>query len=219
VAVAAGLALMAMAGAAAAWIAARRTPAVPAPAEAVAPAPKVRSAPEILPIAPRAPTVEATPTTRTVAEGHRRHAPATAIATAPATPPVQPDGPDRLFADANTARGAGDLRAAAARYELLERQYPQSPEANVSLVSAGDLLARLGEPATALERFDRYLAANPRGPLAPEALFGRARCLRELGRPRDEASAWRALLETTPGSVYDRTARRRLDELRAEPAQ
>jgi TolA-binding protein len=210
-AVAAGLALMAMAGGAAAWMAARRAPAPPAqvvdPAPARSPRSAPRVAPEITPIPPAVPVAEPIASARPVAESHRRRGP-TVDRVAPDL-----DAPDRLFAQANAARGAGDLRAAASGYERLERQYPRSPEATVSLVSAGDLLARLGDPAGALQRFDRYLAENARGPLAPEALFGRARCLRELGRPRDEAGAWRALLRDFPGSLYDRTARNRLDEL------
>ena len=150
---------------------------------------------------------------------HRRRGPggeraAAARSTRVETP--EADGPGTLFAQANATRGAGDLREAAARYNQLERRYPDSPEANVSLVSAGDLLARLGDPAAALDQFDRYLARNVRGALAPEALFGRARCLRELGRRQDEADAWGALFGSFPGSLYNRTARRRLNELRAD---
>jgi outer membrane protein assembly factor BamD (BamD/ComL family) len=123
------------------------------------------------------------------------------------------DGPGALFAAANAARGDGDLRTATVRYELLEHRYPASPEATVSQVSAGDLLARLGEPAAALEHFDHYLAAKARGPLVSEALFGRARCLRDLGRGRDELETWRELIRRFPGSIYEGTARRRVDEL------
>jgi TolA-binding protein len=206
-AVAAGVAVMALAGGAAAWMAARRAAAPPPEPGDLAPARSVRSAPEITPLVRRAAVAEPVASARPAAEVHRRRAPAAE------RPAPEVETADKLFAQANAARGAGDLRAAALGYERLERQYPGSPEAAVSLVSAGDLLARQGAPAAALDRFDRYLAGNARGPLAPEALFGRARCLRELGRPRDEAEAWRALLGGFPGSVYDRTARRRLDEL------
>jgi outer membrane protein assembly factor BamD (BamD/ComL family) len=123
------------------------------------------------------------------------------------------DEAGQLFAAANAARGAGDLRVAARRYELLERRHPASPEAAVSLVSAGDVLLRLGETAAALEHFDRYLGSNGRGALALEALFGRARALRDLERRPDELETWRELLRRFPGSLYEATARRRLDEL------
>ena len=122
------------------------------------------------------------------------------------------DDASHLFAAANAARGTGDLRAAARRYNLLERRYPASPEAAVSLVSAGDVLMRLGESSAALAHFNRYLA-DERGPLALEALFGRARSLHDLGRRPDELETWRELLRKFPGSLYETTARRRVAEL------
>ena len=215
-AIAAGVALVAVAGAAAAWVAGRRMAEPPAHVSEKATRPR---APEIASIAPPLPVAESVPSRPAVTDGHRRRGPGgDRAASARNVPPEapEPEGPGGLFAQANAARGAGDLRAAAEHYERLERLYPYSQEATVSLVSAGDLLARLGEPARALERFERYLAQNARGALAPEALFGRARCLQELGRRRDEADAWRALLESFPRSVYERTARRRLDMLRAD---
>jgi len=215
-AIAAGVALLALASAAAAWVAGRRSsePAAHVVETAIPP-----RATKPVPIAVAMPATEPVIGARALGDGHRRGGSlgdrATSVQRARAEAP-QPEGPDRLFAEANAARGAGDLREAAERYERLERQYPDSPEAAVSLVSAGDLLARLGDPAAALHRFDSYLARNTSGTLAPEALFGRARCLRELGRRQDEADAWRALVERFPGSLYDRTARRRLDELRPD---
>jgi TolA-binding protein len=215
-AVAAGVALLAVAGVAAAWVSARRLANAPAHIVERASPP---TAPQIASIATAMHATAPVAGPPAASDGHRRRVPqgeraASARSARVETP--EPDGPDRLFAQANATRGAGDLREAAERYEQLERRYPDSPEANVSLVSAGDLLARLGDPAAALDRFDRYLARNVRGALAPEALFGRARCLRELGRRQDEADAWRALVASFPGSLYDRTARRRLNELRAD---
>jgi len=118
-----------------------------------------------------------------------------------------------LFADANGARRALDLRRATDLYLALDRRFPESPEAPVALVSAGDLLSRLGEPAAALQAFDRYLDRRPDGGLAPEALFGRARTFRQLARRQDEIDAWRRLLRAFPGSVYESAGRQRLGEL------
>ena len=118
-----------------------------------------------------------------------------------------------LFAAANAARRARDLRGAIDRYLALEQRFPDSEEALVSRVAAGDLLSRLGEREAALQAFDRYLVRRPEGALAPEALFGRARLLETLGRRADEVHAWRRLLHVFPGSIYEIAARRRLDEL------
>ena len=105
------------------------------------------------------------------------------------------------------------MRGAIERYLALERRFPDSEEALVSLVSAADLLARQGDPDGALRLFDRYLVRRPEGPLAPEAQFGRARSLRQLGRRDDEIAAWRRLLRAFPGSIYEPASRQRLDEL------
>jgi hypothetical protein len=89
----------------------------------------------------------------------------------------------------------------------------RGPEATLSLVSLGGLLLHNGSPAAALAQFDRYLGvAGPR-PLAVEALYGRGRALRALGRAGDEAQTWRRLLREHPGSPYAEHARRRLAEL------
>jgi hypothetical protein len=56
------------------------------------------------------------------------------------------------------------------------------------------------------------------GPLREEALFGRARCLREIGDKASqtlEEETWARLVRDFPGSAYGPVARERLDELRA----
>lgn len=225
IAFAAGAALMAVAGAAAAWVVLQRTPTTIRTSEAprpgvTMPSPMQATTPSSSPESPvaTAPPNVATPEVnrRAVETRHVRTATAEArdaLVGNRADPGDPSQGASQLFAAANSARGAGDLRAAARKYELLERRYPAAPEAVVSLVSAGDLLMRLGETSDALEHFDRYLATNGRDSLALEALFGRARSLHDLGRQRDELQTWRELLRRFPGSLYEATARHRVDEL------
>ena len=218
VAFAAGAALTAVAGVAAAWAVLQRAfspSSTREVARSAAGAPAAANAAPPRPLAQVA--VVVAPTSKpAVGARHVRVAAAEARGSLTGNREVPSDPTDdagALFAAANAARGAGDLRTAALRYQLLERRYPASPEAMVSLVSAGDLLARLGEPAAALDRFERYLATDARGPLASEALFGRARCLRDLGRRHDELETWREVLRRFPGSAYETTARARVDEL------
>ncbi len=218
VAFAAATALMAVAGVAAAWMVLQRASAPSRTRELLRPAVAAPVATSAAPLPPLAQAPLVIPPTSKPAVGPRHVRLAAADARGPVTgnrgvPSEPTDDAGSLFAAANAARGAGELRTAALRYQLLERRYPASPEATVSLVSAGDLLARLGEPASALDRFERYLATDARGPLVSEALFGRARCLRELGRRRDELETWRELLRRFPGSAYETTARARVDEL------
>ncbi|HET6146287.1 MAG TPA: hypothetical protein VFH68_02055 [Polyangia bacterium] len=218
-AVAAAVALLASAGGAAAWVTLRRPPPPARPttnsaggaptAPARSPAPGPGTAPD--PVAP-APAA-APPPVAAHRPARAAVAPSAAAASRRAGALVPEPNAADLFAAANAARGARDLRGAVTRYRLLQARYPGSAEARVSYVSAGDLLAQLAAPAEALAQFDRYLAPRPAGALAPEALFGRARSLQALDRRADENEAWRELLRRFPGSIYEVAARRRLDEL------
>jgi tetratricopeptide (TPR) repeat protein len=214
-AAAAGLALLVAAGGAAAWVSVRGFP-------SRSPETRVVARPES-----RTPRGEVTPVARRLDETTEREAPSGRVPTAmtrhggagergrsPRTPlaTTAPTAAE-LFTDANAARRALDLRRATDLYLTLDRRFPESAEAPVALVSAGDLLSRLGEPAAALQAFDRYLDRRPDGALAPEALFGRARTFRQLARRQDEIDAWRRLLRAFPGSVYDSAGRQRLGEL------
>jgi TolA-binding protein len=230
---AAAVALVAAAGAAAAWVSVRRQPLpsaeagrAPRPepvgsavaARAAAPAPAsepsleavAREEAGIEAAAARAPRRAPAPATSRTLARRRTRASAQPEPTPGATQPTAAE----LFAAANAARRARDLRGAIDRYLGLEQRFPDSEEALVARVSAGDLLSRVGEREAALQAFDRYLARRPDGALAPEALFGRARLLEALARRADESAAWQRLLRTFPGSVYEPAARRRLDELR-----
>jgi len=87
-----------------------------------------------------------------------------------------------LFGRAVKEREQGRTLEAIATFRSLQHRFPRSPEARVSWVSLGDLLLDDGDPAAALRAFDAYLVAQPSGPLAPEALLGKARALSALGQ-------------------------------------
>jgi TolA-binding protein len=119
-----------------------------------------------------------------------------------------------LFQSANAERRRGHLTTAISLYDELERRFPRSEEARTSHVSLGRLLLERGLWAEALPQLDEYLAANPAGTLAPEALFGEARALESLGRLDEARRAWTRLLGSYPDSVYATQARQRLEALR-----
>jgi TolA-binding protein len=119
-----------------------------------------------------------------------------------------------LFAEANRLRAAGRMSQAIRGYRLLQEQFPRSPEAILSRVSLGNLLMGRNEAEPALEQFNAYLSANPAGVLGEEALFGKARALRALGRSAQEREACALLLLAYPRSVYEPFARASLRELR-----
>jgi TolA-binding protein len=223
-AAAAGLALLVAAGGAAAWVSVHGLPSRSLETRVLA---RPEGAPRAEVARASAPGKEAAargePSGR-VPNGEKRsppneksvvrHVAASEHGSSPREGLATPDAtPAELFAEANAARRARDLRRASDLYLALDRRFPESAEAPVALVSAGDLLSRLGEPAAALQAFDRYLDRRPSGALAPEALFGRARALRQLARRQDEVDTWRRLLDTFPGSIYESAGRQRLGEL------
>ena len=162
-----------------------------------------------------APTVEtaraAAPAVRVVAS-----APAAAVApvvavvpvVAPAVAPV-PTTASGLFESANAARRSGDTVTALARYDALESQFPSTREAHVAKATTGKLLLDRGDSASALARFDAYLASGA-AELREEAMAGRATALERLLRGDEESRAWEALVATYPGTPYGTHARARI---------
>jgi hypothetical protein len=119
--------------------------------------------------------------------------------------------PSALLARARKELAAGNARAALAVYERLRATHPTSPEARTVLVTIGKLELDLKQPARALASFDTYLAA--RGPLAPEALAGKIRALRALGRADDERRAIETYLSRHPDGFDAPLLRQRLEVL------
>ncbi len=193
----------------------RETPAPVAtalPSKPIATPPPV-TAPAIVSAEPSAEPVPVAEAPRARARGHA----GTAKLRAKAEQPVPTA--ERLFAEANARRKAGDVARARSLYAELERRYPSSPEAQVASASLGRLLLeRAGDPQGALDQYDRLLARPPgsmaQPALAEEALFGRATALRRMGRAAEEKQTWLELLARFPGSVYAERARARLRALK-----
>ena len=119
-----------------------------------------------------------------------------------------------LLAEAGRARGEGQVDRAVSLYRNLQREFPGTPEAQVSTVPLGRLLLDAGSARAALAVFDAYLRNVPRGPLVAEALYGRGRALEALGDADEERHAWERLVTDHGGSAYAPHARRRLATLR-----
>lgn len=147
---------------------------------------------------------------------HSAHALVHRVAAAAPAASATADNPDSarsLFAAANRARKSGDTPGAVALYRSLQQQFPSSQEAALSQVTLSTLLLA-SDPSQALAGFDAYLARGGQ-PLEAEALVGRARALRGLGRSTAELAAWREVRSRYPNSVYARQAQERLDALSA----
>ncbi len=150
------------------------------------------------------------PAPRTVRQHRRSSSPPSEMADESSASTDEPrDTAATLFSEANRARRAGELASSVQLYRRLQRAFPNSPEAQLSLVTLGTLQLDSGNPRGALVTFERYLGAGGR-PLEAEALYGRARALSRLGWKNRAARAWQDLVDKHPTSGYAAEARERL---------
>jgi TolA-binding protein len=119
-----------------------------------------------------------------------------------------------LFSEANEARRRGDIERARWLYRTLRETHPTAKESLLSHALLARFELQHGAATAALLEFDQYLRLAPAGPLAEESLEGRATAYRQLGMHAQESMAWRELLNRFPGSVYARTAKERMRDLR-----
>ncbi|MCP4677804.1 MAG: tetratricopeptide repeat protein [Deltaproteobacteria bacterium] len=116
-----------------------------------------------------------------------------------------------LLSKAQSLRAERDWVGAARIYRKLIKKFPGSDETRASLVSFGEIqLKKLGKPSSALKQFNRYLSTAGNGPLAQEALFGKARALRKLDRTSEEKTTLESFLARFPSAIQAREARERL---------
>jgi TolA-binding protein len=127
-----------------------------------------------------------------------------------AEPPPDTPTSGTLFRDANRARREGNAAQALALYETLQRDHPSAAESDAADIPLGMLHAQSGTADRAVRHFERYLAAAPSGPLAPEALFGLAQAHASAGRSVDARRVWTDLLARFPDSAYAGAARAKL---------
>ena len=107
------------------------------------------------------------------------------------------------------ARGGG--KAALPLYQRLRTTYPASPEAFTVLVTIGQIELDLRSPSRALSAFDAYLRRG--GPLAPEALAGKIRALRALGKATEERATIDEYLTKYPGGFEAQALKKRIEAL------
>jgi hypothetical protein len=195
------------------------TPTPPPPA----PTPAPRSAPRVVVPAPLAPEPQVVapepapvvaPSPVVVAPRVVRSVPAprevVAVAKVEETPAIPPE-PDALtlFVRAHYARVHGETANAIRDFRQVVARYPNAPETSLAWAELGQLLLGRGEPASALEAFDAYLASSDQS-LREEIRGARALALAALNRTADEREAWEALLRDYPEGVYAPRARARL---------
>jgi TolA-binding protein len=110
-----------------------------------------------------------------------------------------------LLGQAMAERQQGRWQSAVLALRSLQREFRDSPEASVALVSLGNLLLDDDEAAEALPLFRQYCQQSPSGALVPEAMAGQARALERLQRTVEARALWLDLRRRFPGSVHART--------------
>jgi TolA-binding protein len=115
-----------------------------------------------------------------------------------------------LLSAAGRARRIGQPKQALELLQTLRSHYPNSPEASASEITLGKLQLETGAVAVALGHFDAYLQRSPSGALTPEALWGRAQALTQLGRSSEAQQSLSQLLQRYPASPYASAARAKL---------
>jgi tetratricopeptide (TPR) repeat protein len=124
----------------------------------------------------------------------------------------------KLLLEAQRLRAQKSYAQACRAYRRLIRKYPASPEARAGQVSLGlILLGPSKKPAEALRWLNRYLAVRRTGLLAQEALYGKIRALRALGKTQREIKASRKFLAGFPNALQAGHVKRRLRQLGALP--
>lgn len=144
-------------------------------------------------------------------ETRRVEAPPANLEAAPAEEQLDKRSPAALLDAARREVGRGRPGAALALYERLRATFPSSAEAHTVLVTMGKLELGLARHERALRHFDSYLGNG--GALTPEALAGKIRALRALGRRAEERNAIRQYLARHPLGLEAPLFEKRLQEL------
>ncbi len=137
--------------------------------------------------------------------------PTTSVLSAePPMPRPAPSSAAELLSAAGRARRSGQPARALELLQTLRARYPNSSEASAGEITQGKLELERGSVAAALDHFDGYLRRSPGGALAPEALWGRAQALGQLGRSSEANQSLSELLQRFPNSPYTSAARAKL---------
>lgn len=134
------------------------------------------------------------------------------------TQALNPDPPSKMYADADALMNAGKFSDAAAKFEMLDREHPYSPEARRSIVMAAYAYYRAGKTPEAIASAERYVALHPgtkEAPLAHHIIA--SSYFDDMKAPnRDQQTTRKALeqlkiLKTRyPDSEYSRDADKRI---------
>jgi len=131
---------------------------------------------------------------------------------------LNPDPPEKMYAEADQLMGRGKYDAAAKKFENLDRDHPYSPEARRAMVMAAYAYYRAGKTQEAIATARRYTTMHPgtkEAALAHHIIIS-AYFDEMVGPNRDQSNARKALAELKtlkaryPDSPYARDAENRM---------
>lgn len=110
---------------------------------------------------------------------------------------LNPDPPDKMYAEADRLLGKGKYEGAAKKFEDLDRDHPYAPEARRAIVMAAYSYYKAGKLPEAIASAERYTTMHPGTKEAAFAHHIIASCyFDEMGQPnRDQSSTRKALAE------------------------
>ncbi len=135
-----------------------------------------------------------------------------------ATAALNPDPPEKMFADADALMSKGSFEDAAKKFEAVDRDHPYSQEARRSIVMAAYAYYRAGKSPEAIASAERYVALHPGTKEAPMAhnIIASAYFDDMKTSDRDQTPARKALEQLNilksryPDSEYTRDADNRI---------
>ncbi|MBN2716838.1 MAG: FecR domain-containing protein [Deltaproteobacteria bacterium] len=120
---------------------------------------------------------------------------------------------DELFAEIQMNRKQKNWQAAVEGYHSLILQYEHDGKTQAAKVAMANLyLEKLHQPDVALKWYDAYLKSGSQS-LAPEALQGKSRALRDLNQPSAERQILEEIVQKFPQTPYGMQAQQRLHQL------
>jgi len=119
----------------------------------------------------------------------------------------------QLLAQARAYKKENNWEKALTAYAKIGRYYSHTAEGAASFVVMGNIkLERQGRAASALKNFNKYIALG-KTTLLQEALFGKAKALRQVGRNYEELETLRRFATKFSGSVHIKNVKKRIRDL------
>lgn len=120
------------------------------------------------------------------------------------TPAPKPPSAEELLKSADADRLGGKYELAAQGYTDFLKSYADSPQADAAQFQLGMVHVQLKDMESAARDFDSVVQNYPKSARVPDALFNKAKALRELNRVPDSIAACQELRKRFPRNEFAR---------------